>query len=565
MIYYIHRQGKDVAIETETKELSSGGQGKIYKISSPYEFKDYCVKIYKNKKHIDENKNKIQYMILNQPKNIDMHNIRICWPEYSLYDNKGQFVGFVMKLALGFPKSRDLKILSIYSFGKTIKEKYPECKEWHDKFELTKSSGTLNRMKMLHNWALAVELIHETKKYVIVDVKPDNVLATADGRISIVDADSFQINDGANVYRGPVATPEYFPKFAKYIERQKRLQTIDCDNFALAVAFYKILIGTHPFSGFKLKPPYNTDEYADISSHIEAELFAFGKKTDYIEYLSINNMHERYKTLPLILRSMFKSALTNQSNLPMATEWKNAFKQVLNGQGAFKPHADVKFNSTPNSEMKCLCVLVLDVSGSMKLCINSLNEALDKFIRDIRKGVNGFNESSKECIELSIIQFDKDVKVLHYPSLVEQITNIPILTVRGLTTNTLCALDTAFDVVEKRKREYKDLGIPYYRPWIILLTDGNPNPLNQNELNKYASKISNDIAEYKYMLTAIGIGEKIDKNILSMLSDGNYSFIKQNGFSKFFQYLSASISNPDKCCSHDDLLGEIDDSLSIML
>ena len=72
-------------------------------------------------------------------------------------------------------------------------------------------------------------------------------------------------------------------KFAKHIERQKRLQTVDCDNFALAVAFYKILIGTHPFSGFKLKPPYNTDEYADISSHIEAELFAFGNKTDYIE------------------------------------------------------------------------------------------------------------------------------------------------------------------------------------------------------------------------------------------------------------------------------------------
>ena len=34
MIYYIHRQGKDVAIETESAELSSGGQGKIYKICS---------------------------------------------------------------------------------------------------------------------------------------------------------------------------------------------------------------------------------------------------------------------------------------------------------------------------------------------------------------------------------------------------------------------------------------------------------------------------------------------------------------------------------------------------
>lgn len=563
MIYYIHRQGKDVAIETESAELSSGGQGKIYKICSPYEFKDYCVKIYKNKNHIDENKNKIQYMVLNQPKNIDMHNIRICWPQYSLYDNKGQFVGFVMRLA--FPQSRDLKILSIHSIGKTIEEKYPKYPQWHNKFELTDSSGTLNRMKMLHNWALAVELIHETNRYVIVDVKPDNVLATADGRISIVDTDSFQINDGINVYRGPVATPEYFPKFAKHIERQKRLQTVDCDNFALAVAFYKILIGTHPFSGFKLKPPYNTDEYADISSHIEAELFAFGNKTDYIELLSVNNMHERYKTLPLILRTMFNAALTKQSKLPQAIEWKNAFKKVLNGQGNLKPNTDIKFNSIHNSEMKCLCVLVMDVSGSMKLCINSLNSALDKFIRDLRKGINGFNECSKECVELSIVQFDKDVKVLLSPSLVEQIHTIPLLTVRGLTTNTFEALDTAFNIVETRKNQYKELGISYYRPWIILLTDGNPNPLNNDVLNRYSNKISKDIASQKYMLTAIGIGEDIDKDILSMLSDGNYSIIKRGGFSRFFQFLSASISASDKGCPQDDLLGEIEESFSVEL
>ncbi len=560
MIYYIHRQGRDVAIETESIELSSGGQGKIYKICSPYEFKDYCVKIYKNKNNIDE---KIQYMILNQPKNIDMHNIRICWPQYSLYDSKGQFVGFVMRLA--FPESRDLKILSIYSIGKTIEEKYPKYPKWHNKFELTDSSGILNRMKMLHNWALAVELIHETKKYVIVDVKPDNVLATADGRISIVDTDSFQINDGVNIYRGPVATPEYFPKFAKLVEKQKRFQTADCDNFALAVAFYKILVGTHPFSGFKLKPPYNTDEYADISSHIEAELFAFGKKTNYIELLSVNNMHERYKSLPYILRSMFNSALTKQGNLPKASEWKNAFRQVLNGQGELKSHADIKFNSMQNSEMKCLCVLVMDVSGSMKLCINSLNAALDKFIRDLRKGVNGFNESSKECIELSIIQFDKEVNILLPPSLTEQINTIPLLTVRGLTTNTFGALDTAFGIVEERKSQYKDSGISYYRPWIILLTDGNPNPLNMEVLNKYAAKISKDIASQKYMLTAIGIGENIDKDILSMLSDGNYSIIKRSGFSRFFQFLSASISASDKGCPQDDLLGEMEESFSVEL
>lgn len=563
MIFFIQKQGKNIAIETETNAFSIGGQGRIYKVCSPFDFKDYCVKIYKDKSHLQENEKKIQYMVLNQPQNIDMHNIRICWPQYSLYDNQGQFIGFMMRLA--FANSRDLKILSIHSINKTIEEKYPQYPLWHNKFELSDSTGTLNRIKMLHNWALAVELIHKTNKYVIVDVKPDNVLATADGRISIVDTDSFQINDGVNVFKGPFATPEYFPKFAKKLEKQNKKQTVDCDNFALAVSFYKILIGSHPFSGFRLKPPYNTDEFADISSHIEAELFAFGNMTNYIEYLPVNNMHARYKSLPYVLRKMFYSALTLQKGLPTAAQWKSAFKQVLEGKGVLRSHSDIKVSSILNSEMKCLCVLLLDVSGSMKLCINSLNEAIESFIRDLSKGINGFNEYSKDCIELSIIQFDKDVKVLLPPSSINRKTKIPILKVRGLTTNTFAALDTAFEIIEKRKEIYRQFGISYYRPWIILLTDGNPNPLSTDILNKYAKSIANDISSQKYMLTAIGIGENIDKEILSKLSAGNYSMIQRGGFSKFFQFLSASINAIDKCNPQDDLLGNNEDYYSVEL
>lgn len=562
MKYHIYKQGKSISIEIESKAINSGGEGKIYRIISPYDYHDYCVKIYNEQAHAVRNQNKIEYMVLNAPNNIDMHNIRICWPKHSLFDNQGNFVGFVMRLA--FPHSRDLKILSIYHIGKTIEEKYPKHHDWHHRFELTSSKGVLNRIKMIHNWALAVEIIHETRKYVLVDVKPDNVLATADGRISIVDTDSFQINDTVNVYRGPVATPEYFSKFAKIIERQNKLQTEDCDNFALAVSFYKILIGSHPYSGFRLKPPYNTDEYADIASHIDAELFAFGNKTNYIEFLTSNNMHERFHSLPYLLRRMFDIAFTQQRNLPKASEWRHAFRQILNGQGNLKSNTIVKFDSTNNLEMKCLCVLVIDVSGSMNLCINSLNASIDKFIRDLRDGKSEFNECSKDTIELAIIQFDRDVKILMSPTLINEQTPIPILTVRGLTTNTFDALDAAIKIVEDRKYDYKQHGISYYRPWIVLLTDGNPNPLKIEQLNTYSAKITDDISNQKYTLTAIGIGEKIDKNILSMLSNGNYSVIDKSGFSKLFQFLSASLcvtnNNPQ-----DDLLGHLEDSFSISL
>lgn len=69
-----------------------------------------------------------------------------------------------------------------------------------------------------------------------------------------------------------MATPEYFAKLAKQIQQQGALQTTYCDMFALGVSFYKILTGTHPFAGFKLLPPYDTDEYCNIASHIDAGL-----------------------------------------------------------------------------------------------------------------------------------------------------------------------------------------------------------------------------------------------------------------------------------------------------
>jgi uncharacterized protein YegL len=149
------------------------------------------------------------------------------------------------------------------------------------------------------------------------------------------------------------------------------------------------------------------------------------------------------------------------------------------------------------------------------------------------------------------------------PLLISNMTEIPRLNVRGLTTNTFGALDTAFDIVEKRKKEYKNQGLSYYRPWIVLLTDGNPNPLDVEKLNRYSVKITNDIASKKYMLTAIGLGKKIDKNILSMLSGGNCSIINKSGLSKFFEFLSASISSNDFQRYDENPLNNFEEYLSI--
>ena len=33
----------------------------------------------------------------------------------------------------------------------------------------------------------------------------------------------------------------------------------------------------------------------------------------------------------------------------------------------------------------------------------------------------------------------------------------------------------ALDLLDKRKQEYKDKGVDYYQPWLVLMSDGQPN------------------------------------------------------------------------------------------
>ena len=54
---------------------------------------------------------------------------------------------------------------------------------------------------------------------------------------------------------------------------------------------------------------------------------------------------------------------------------------------------------------KCLCVLVMDVSGTMNPHMPVLNQALKEFFKDIETD-NGLPEGTKDQLEICIEQFD---------------------------------------------------------------------------------------------------------------------------------------------------------------
>ena len=127
--------------------------------------------------------------------------------------------------------------------------------------------------------------------------------------------------------------------------------------------------------------------------------------------------------------------------------------------------------SAVNQEMKCLCVFVLDVSGSMRGArIEALNQGMKDFYNEIQTG-SSVSEKLIDQLEVAIIQYDEEAQILRNPALLDEEEVPPTLTERGSTTETVIAMEEAIRMVEERKAWYKETGQKYYRPWIVVMTD----------------------------------------------------------------------------------------------
>lgn len=193
-------------------------------------------------------------------------------------------------------------------------------------------------------------------------------------------------------------------------------------------------------------------------------------------------------------------------------------------------------NEPTNYEQKCLCVLVLDTSGSMNAgnAIGQLNQGLQTFKSQIMD-----DETARDRLEIAIVSFNSDVKVELQPSLISEI-EMPTLKASG-QTQLVKAIEEAQQVIIDRKDYYKSKGLTYYRPWIVVMTDGDPYPADQ-DIDGVAQKIQEDADSKKYVFFMIGVGNEVHDEVLSKLTTSQFPAMRMEAvnFAEFFQWLSAS-------------------------
>lgn len=221
---------------------------------------------------------------------------------------------------------------------------------------------------------------------------------------------------------------------------------------------------------------------------------------------------------------------------------------------------DLENNPTPRVPV-CLC---LDTSGSMGRIVRGETKSTGKTvyndgqmwnivtggvsaISDLNDGLNQFFETIRTdevavySAEICVITFGgKKAEVISNFATVDQIDTSFSLVADG-DTYMGEAVNMALDRLEKRKQAYKDKGIDYFQPWLVIMTDGTPNG-SKSELETAISRVQKMVNERKLTVFPLGVGSEADMSTLARFSPKRSPLkIKETKYKEFFEWLSQSV------------------------
>ncbi len=190
----------------------------------------------------------------------------------------------------------------------------------------------------------------------------------------------------------------------------------------------------------------------------------------------------------------------------------------------------------------CFC---LDASGSMeaptssgKTRMEELNEAFEKFIKTMKA-----NPDCASSADIAIIKFGGKPEIIKPFGPISNYEFSPIDAVYRSFTPLGEAIQVALKLFEVRKNAYKEKGIKYFQPWLVVLTDGEPEGKEALENMNIAISQTNDLEQNnKLVVFNIGIGSGVNLDMLRRLSVKRTDPIKteETNLDELFSFLSSS-------------------------
>lgn len=186
-----------------------------------------------------------------------------------------------------------------------------------------------------------------------------------------------------------------------------------------------------------------------------------------------------------------------------------------------------------NPQPRCPVVLLLDVSGSMNGApIAELRGALEEFVTALKA-----DNLAALRVELATVTFGGSVQAGEFVT--ADNFQLPALSASG-DTPLGAAVKRGLSMLHDRKAAYKQGGVDYFRPWMLILTDGEPT--DHGEWEAAAEQLRQEEAHKGVLVYPIGV-EKADLTKLAHFSDQRKPLrLKGLAFRELFQWLSKSLS-----------------------
>jgi uncharacterized protein YegL len=187
-----------------------------------------------------------------------------------------------------------------------------------------------------------------------------------------------------------------------------------------------------------------------------------------------------------------------------------------------------------NPAPRLAVAICADASGSMRgQPIEQLNEGLGVFW-DVVKG----HDLAKQSVEVAVVAFGGTAQVVQEfgPILA---TSAPHISLMDGGTSLGSGVALCLDLLEQRKAAYKQAGVEYYQPWIVLMSDGQPTDETHEHVAPRIGALAN---ARKLTVFPIGVGDDADLDALALLSPRRPPLmLKGLNFVELFEFLGKSV------------------------
>lgn len=200
-------------------------------------------------------------------------------------------------------------------------------------------------------------------------------------------------------------------------------------------------------------------------------------------------------------------------------------------------HDDLIDNPTP----RCAVALVLDTSGSMDgERIEALNAGIQLFIEEVKR-----DDLARWSVELAVYTAGGSSDCIQAFISADNVAGFESLSASG-STPLGEATRMALNDLEVRKQAYRDTGVPYYQPWLVIISDGAPTDAWQD-----TAQCARILAEQRKLVSLpIGV-QGADLAVLSQFSNKPAVALHGLKFREMFLWLSASMARVSASTSSD--------------